>query len=93
MRPLKSFKQLLWPIGEKKSKPGRDIESNDNTPAATAPFPDDDDCDVGDAVTETLEEIGDAISYYFLHPSKLSYDFSFVLTAEDLIFPVSTNRI
>jgi hypothetical protein len=46
MRPLKSFKQLLWPIWQ-------DIESNGNTPTAIAPFPDAKHCDVKDAVTVT----------------------------------------
>ncbi|KAL3789240.1 hypothetical protein HJC23_002825 [Cyclotella cryptica] len=71
----------------KKSKRERDIESGRDATASLDAF----DCDVVDAVADTLGEIGDAVSYYFLNPSKLSYDFAFSSSVEDLIFPVSTN--
>lgn len=45
---------------------------------------------VSDSMQDTMEEIGDAVHYYFLNPKKLSYDFAYEMTVEDIIFPVST---
>lgn len=78
----------MW---KKKSKREQDNESRRNTSASSAPL-DSCDCHVVDAVTETLGEIGDAVCYYFLRPSKLSHDFACSSNVEDVIFPVSTDE-
>lgn len=81
----------MWPVRKTKSKRERDAESSRNAPAASEPLYACD-CQVVDAVTQTLGEIGDAVSYYFLRPSKLPYDFACSPDVEDLIFPVSTEE-
>lgn len=82
----------MWPVRKTKSKRERDAKSSRKSPGASEP-PDACDCQVVDAVTQTLEEIGDAVSYYFLRPSKLSHDIACSSDIEDLIFPVSTGDV
>ena len=77
-RSLKS-KLLLWK--SRKKKPKKQTE-----PTAVEELSD---C-VSDTMQDTIEEIGDALQYYFSNPNKLSYDMAYELTVEDIIFPVST---
>lgn len=48
---------------------------------------------VSDTMQDTIEEIGDALHYYFLNPNKLSYDMAYEMTVEDIIFPVSSDGL
>lgn len=78
---FKSIKSkfLLWRLRKKKAKPETETTVIDEVSEC-----------VSDTMQETLEEIGDAVHYYFRNPKSLTYDFAYELTVEDIIFPVST---
>lgn len=77
---LRSIKSRLVKWRLRKNKPVRQIE-----PTVVDELSD---C-VSDTMQDTVEEIADALHYYFLNPNKLSYDMAYELTMEDIIFPVS----
>jgi hypothetical protein len=79
--PSITSKYIEWKLRKRKSK-----QNNDDSP--TTAVDEISEC-VSDTMQDTIQEIGDALHYYFLNPNKLSYDMAYELTVDDIIFPVS----